>query len=255
MGIATAIPEDPHLGYSEIPVTTPIVIIACKIFQNLIEQHLPQDLVNKLTFLDYGLHRVPKQLRASVQAEIDALPQASLVVLGYGLCGNGLAGIKAGVHTLLIPRTDDCIAILLGSYAAYLHQFQEHPGTYYLTKGWLESGSNPLKEYLELKAKYGEKEAAWLMDTQYQHYNRIVLVAHTEEDLEAYRAQAQEVAEYCSRWGMQYEEILGSDRYVLDLVRAIETRSQDDPKFGADFLLVPPGGILEQGQFLRAETS
>jgi hypothetical protein len=231
----------------------PIVIIACKIFQNLIETHLPQDLVGKLTFLDYGLHRVPKQLRASVQAEIDALPEASLVVLGYGLCGNGLAGIKAGIHTLLIPRTDDCIAILLGSYRSYLHQFQEHPGTYYLTKGWLESGSNPLKEYLELKEKYGEHEADWMMDTQYRHYNRIALVAHTQEDLDAYRAKAQEVASYCSRWGMQYVEILGSDRYVQDLVRTIETCSQNGQGIGEDFLLIPPGGKLEQGQFLRDE--
>jgi hypothetical protein len=229
----------------------PIVIIACKIFQNLIESHLPQDLAGKLTFLDYGLHRVPKQLRASVQAEIDALPQASLVVLGYGLCGNGLAGIHAGIHTLLIPRTDDCIAILLGSYISYLQQFQEHPGTYYLTKGWLESGSNPLKEFLELKEKYGEQEATWMMDTQYQHYNRVALVAHTQKDLDAYRAQAQEVADYCSRWGMEYEEILGSDRYVRDLVRAIETNSRNGQVVGADFVLVPPGGSLEQAQFMR----
>jgi hypothetical protein len=236
-------------------MNSPIVIIACKIFQNLIEAHLPQDLVGKLTFLDYGLHRVPKQLRASVQAEIDAVPEASLVVLGYGLCGNGLAGIKAGIHTLLIPRTDDCIAILLGSYRSYLHQFQEQPGTYYLTKGWLESGSNPLKEYLELKEKYGEQEADWMIDTQYRNYSRIALVAHTQEDLDAYRAQAQEVANFCSRWGMQYEEILGSDRYVQDLVRAIESCSQNGQGIGADFLVIPPGGKLEQGQFLRDEAA
>ena len=231
----------------------PVVVIACKIFQNLIENHLPADLVGQITFLDYGLHRVPRQLRASVQAEIDAVPQPSLVVLGYGLCGNGLAGIQAGRHTLLIPRTDDCIAILLGSYASYLQQFQEYPGTYYLTKGWLESGSNPLKEYLELKAKYGEQEADWLMDTQYQHYRRIALVAHTQQDLDAYREQAKEVAEYCSRWDMQYEEILGSDDYVRQLVGAIQLSARDGFTSGDDFLLVPPGGILQQDQFLRNE--
>jgi len=63
------------------------------------------------------------------------------------LCGNGLNGIRAGQHILLIPRADDCIAILLGSYQVYKQEFQSAPGTYYLSKGWLESGSNPLSEY------------------------------------------------------------------------------------------------------------
>ncbi len=238
----------------EIPEVQPIVVIACKIFQNLIERHLPPGLVEQITFLDYGLHKTPRRLRSSVQAEIDALTQPSLVVLGYGLCGNGLAGIQAGKHTLLIPRTDDCIAILLGSYSAYLHQFQNNPGTYYLTKGWLESGSNPLKEYLELKAKYGEQEADWLMDTQYQHYRRIALVAHTQEDLDAYRQPAREVAEYCSRWGMQYEEILGSDEYVLRLVETMQSQPREELNASADFLLVPPGGMLQQEQFLHNDT-
>jgi len=69
------------------------------------------------------------------------------VVLGYGLCGNGLHGLKAGRHTLLAPRADDCIALLLGSYQAYRREFDAEPATYWLSKGWLESGSNPLQEY------------------------------------------------------------------------------------------------------------
>ena len=41
------------------------------------------------------------------------------------------------------------------------------PGTYYLTKGWLESGSHPLKEYQEYSAKYGPKRrcGSWISST------------------------------------------------------------------------------------------
>ena len=112
--------------------------------------------------------------------------------------------------------------MLLGSYQAYMREFQAVPGTYYLSKGWLESGSHPLKEYEEYVPKYGAEEAMWLMDQQYQHYERLVLVAHNQADLEAYRPQAQEVARFCERWGMRYEEILGSDRYVRRLVELVE---------------------------------
>ncbi len=196
--------------------------------------------------MDYGLHRVPAKLTWSVQDEIDRIEQPSVIMLGYGLCGNGLQGVKSRQHTLVIPRADDCIAILLGSREAYLEEFESEPGTYYLTKGWLESGSDPLKEYNEYKEKYGDEEAEWLMDQQYQHYKRLVLVAHNQKDLDTYRSQAQQVAKFCERWGMRYEEKLGSDRYVARLVEIAKSLDAQDK----DFLIVPPGGEIRQEDFI-----
>jgi hypothetical protein len=225
----------------------PIVIVSCKVFNGLLERYLPDGLAKQITFLDYGLHRVPNNLNWTVQDTIDNIEEPSLIVLGYGLCGNGLDNIKAGPHTLLIPRADDCIAILLGSYQTYLEEFQAEPGTYYLTKGWLESGSDPLKEYHEIVEKYGEKDAKWIMDQQYQHYKRLLFVAHTQEDLDQYRPRALEVAQYCEQWGMRYEERLGSDNFVRRLVEMAANPEQA----GNDFLVIPPGGVLQQSQFIR----
>jgi hypothetical protein len=225
----------------------PVVVIACKVFQDLLERLLPSDVADQLTFLDYGLHRFPKVLSQAVQEQIDGIQEPSRILLGYGLCGNGLQGIRAEQHTLIIPRADDCIAILLGSYEAYLREFSENPGTYYLTKGWLESGSDPLKEYHEAVEKYGAENAAWIMDQQYMNYTRLVFVAHTREDLETYRPRALEVAEYCKRWGMKYEEVHGSEAYIRNLVQAVSTLSESDEQF----LVIPPGESIEQSQFLR----
>jgi hypothetical protein len=229
------------------PQALPVVLIACKVFQNFIEKYLPEGLVQSLTFLDYGLHRVPKNLKIALQEQLDQIETPSLVVLGYGLCGNGLDGIQAGNHTLLIPRTDDCIAILLGSYQAYQHEFSTKPGTYYLTKGWLESGSNPLQEYQEYVQRYGEEKAAWLMDTQYHNYKRLVFVSHEPDDLARYRRIAMDVAEYCAKWGMVYEEMLGSDQYVRRLAEiAASLQTADD-----EFIIIPPGGELKQRNFIH----
>ncbi|MCG3212317.1 MAG: hypothetical protein FOGNACKC_05965 [Anaerolineae bacterium] len=225
----------------------PVVIVACQVFQDLMERFLPPELAEQITFLDYGLHSVPKQLRSTVQAAIDSISTPSLVVLGYGLCGNGLNDIKAGPHTLLIPRTDDCIAIFLGSYAAYRREFNESPGTYWLSKGWLEAGTNPLAEHEKYVATYGPEDADWLMDQQYRHYRRLTLVAHNQSDLDEYRPQAKKVAEYCSRWGMSYSELLGSDVYVRKLVAIAGNLSLADD----EFLVIPPGGTLSQSQFMR----
>jgi len=224
----------------------PVVVIACKVFQHLLDKYLADDQRANLTFLEYGLHRVPGKLTQAVQEKIDTIQDPSLVLLGYGLCGNGLDGVQARGHTLLIPRADDCIAILLGSRAEYLREFASEPGTYYLTKGWLEAGSDPLKEYKEYEEKYGAEQAEWLMDQQYQNYRRLVLVAHDPADLEHYRPRALEVANFCERWGMRYEEKLGSDRLIRRLARFAANPGSAD----AEFLVIPPGGTIQQRDFL-----
>jgi len=228
------------------PEKLPVVIIACQIMQSMLEKLLPDGLASEVTYMDYGLHRVPNKMTWTLQDAIDAVAKPSLIVLGYGLCGNGLKGIQARNHTLLIPRTDDCIAILLGSREAYLREFESQPGTYYLSKGWLESGSNPLNEYREYVEKYGQEDAEWLMDTQYQNYERLVLVTQNETDMDIYRPQALEVADFCKRWNMQYEEIVGSDHFVRRLVEVAAALDKAD----GNFVVVPPGGEIKQMDFI-----
>jgi hypothetical protein len=217
----------------------------------MLESFLPEDWASQLIFMDYGLHRSPSKMRLTLQETLDGIKEPSLVVLGYGLCGNGLAGIDSGEHTLLLPRVDDCIALLLGSHEAYLREFEAEPGTYYLSKGWLESGSHPLSEYEENKERYGHEDAAWIMDQQYRNYKRLVLVTHNPADMERYRPQAEEVARYCAQWGMHLEEILGSDRYVRRLIEAAGSIDKVDD----DFVVVPPGGRIHQERFMRQQVA
>ncbi|MGD8603387.1 MAG: DUF1638 domain-containing protein [Anaerolineales bacterium] len=228
-------------------MTAPLVVIACRVFEGLLEAHLPEEPPAAFYYQDYGLHRHPRKLTQALQGLIDSIEQPSRITLGYGLCGNGLDGLRAGRHTLLIPRADDCIALLLGSPEEYRRQFETAPGTYYLTKGWLESGSDPLKEFEENRQKYGDEEAEWIMDQQYQHYTRLALVAHNQNDLQMYRPLAKAVADYCQRWGMQYEEILGHEGFIQKLARAAV-----DPTYTHDdILIVHPGETLQADQFRR----
>ncbi|MBW2055894.1 MAG: DUF1638 domain-containing protein [Deltaproteobacteria bacterium] len=225
----------------------PPVMMACQVLQDMIRNEIPGDIPFHVTFFEYGLHRNPRVMKRVLQNALDEIEEPRTVVLGYGLCGNGLDGLRAGPHTLLIPRTDDCIAILLGSYEAYQREFWSTPGTYYLSKGWLECGSHPLKEYEEVGAKYGKDEAEWILDMQYKKYERLCLVAHSRADLEKYRPQAQEVARFCERWNYRYEEILGSSAYVRRLLEVAVDLSKAD----SDFVLVRPGGVVTQSLFIR----
>lgn len=227
----------------------PVVILACHVMQSLIQPHL-KDSVTPTIYMDYGLHVRPEKMAPALQSQLDALSEPSLVLVGYGLCGNGLHGLKAGPHTLIIPRADDCITILLGSYQAYRQAFDAQPGTYYLTKGWLESGSDPLKEYRAYTEKFGMDNADMLIDVMYARYKRLCFVAHTQADLDEYRPQALEVAEFCAqRWGMLYEERIGSD----GLIRRLLESPRRSEVLGEDFIVVPPGGTVEQQMFIRMQ--
>lgn len=222
--------------------STPIIFLACKIFEGIIGQ---QENIS-FEFLDYGLHSVPKQLKVAVQDYINAVEQPSTIILGYGLCGNGLNQIKSGPHTLIIPKADDCVAMFMGSRARYMEQFTANPGTYYLTKGWFEVGSTPLNEYKKLLEKYDQATADWLMETQYQHYKRLVFVAHNQADLDAYRPAALEVAQFCERFNMAYEEYLGSSTFIDQIAEVITTQSPIDDSF----IVIPPGQTLTQMNFI-----
>jgi hypothetical protein len=221
----------------------PVAVMACKVLQAPLAETLPSRLYRRIQFLDYGLHRAPARLNQTLQAAIDAVESPGTIVLGYGWCGNGIGGLRSGRHTLIVPRVDDCIALLLGSRRAYHHKMEQMPGTYFLTKGWLEAGSHPLSEYHEYAAQYGPEEAAWIMDQQYRNYQRLALIVHSRKDLEACRPQALEVADYCRRWDMRYEEIMGDDRYIRRLAAIIENPDAAD----AEFVIVPPGNMTCSG--------
>jgi hypothetical protein len=228
----------------------PVVILACQVMQSLIQPHMPKREDIPTVYMDYGLHVRPEKMAPTLQEQLDALPEPSLVLVGYGLCGNGLNGLKAGPHTLIIPRADDCIAILLGSYQAYIQAFREEPGTYYLTKGWLESGSDPLKEYRQYVDRYGADNADSLIDMMYGRYKRLCFVAHTQADLDEYRTQAMEVAQFCAqRWDMSYHERIGSDGLIRRLLEAPHRPGN----LGDDFVVIPPGGTVEQKMFIRMQ--
>jgi len=213
----------------------PVVILACQVMQSLIQPHMPKREDIPTIYMDYGLHVRPEKMAPTLQEQLDALPEPSLVLVGYGLCGNGLNGLKAG---------------LLGSYQAYIQAFREEPGTYYLTKGWLESGSDPLKEYRQYVDRYGADNADSLIDMMYGRYKRLCFVAHTQADLDEYRTQAMEVAQFCAqRWDMSYHERIGSDGLIRRLLEA----PQQPGNLGDDFVVIPPGGTVEQKMFIRMQ--
>lgn len=94
---------------------------------------------------------------------------------------------------------------------------------------------------------YDQNIANWIMNQQYQNYQRIVFVAHSCEDIEKYRPRALEVANYCEQWQMHYEEILGSNSYIKLLIETITSLYETVE----DILVIQPGENIDREQFIR----
>jgi len=211
-------------------------VIACATVIEEMLPLLPPDVGHVV--LEFGLHADPAKLRAALQDVIDrSSPDAETIILGYGLCSQGVVGLRATNCTLVVPRVDDCISIFLGSGCAYRLQSRAEPGTYYLTKGWIEAGDNPFGEYDRIAKKYGREKAERMIRLMLANYKRLALINTGQYELERYRAYAKGEAE---RLGLRYEEIEGSP----ELVKRMINGPWDD-----DFVVVKPGEVIQFSHF------
>lgn len=224
----------------------PTVVLSCNVFRQLLGSRLAAG--QRTTWMDIGLHNTPKKLAAALQAELDALQEPSNVLIGYGLCGNGLAGVRSGPHTLVVPRTHDCVAIFLGSHQRYVQRFFASPNTYYLTKGWLDAFDEPLSDYLDYVKEFDEETADYLVEMKYKHYRKLCMVGFSQDELDACRPAARRVADFCAeRFGMVYEELLGTTDLIDGMARMAQRVDPNDK----EFLIVPPGTEITTEMFMR----
>ena len=218
-----------------------IALIACEIMRAEIEA-VANDLHQVEThYLDQGLHRTPAQMAGRIQEVVDRLDgRVDVMVLGYGLCSNGIVGVKARRCDLIVPRCHDCIGFFLGSPKAYLDDFYSRPGSYYLTPGWIAEKKDPLSIIEEdYVPRYGRKTAEWAKKEELKHYTHMVLVDTGVDDLEPMRHIARKNADY---FGMEYLEIKAkSKEFFQKLVTG--------PYPEEEFFLVRPGETIRQGMF------
>jgi len=217
-------------------------VVACA---TVIEEMLPL-LPDGMTYevLDFGLHLTPEKLRDKLQETIDAAgAEIDTVILGYGLCSMAVVGLRATDCTLIVPRVDDCIAIFLGSAAAYKAELNKEPGTYYLTKGWIEVSDTPFEEHKRLIKRYGLKRANRMIGLMLKNYTRLAFIDTGQHEQERYREYTHHTA---AQFNLRYEEIPGS----TTLIKKMLFGPWDD-----DFVIARPGQTISYADFKTTTTT
>jgi hypothetical protein len=202
-----------------------------------------------ITFQPFGLHDTPEALRTQTQQAIDAVPagQYDYILIGYGLCCRGTAGLIARHTPLVLVRGHDCITFFLGSKERYLQEFTGNPGTYYYSSGWIErrdgcaeqgniqfvKAREREKRFADYVRRFGEDNARYLIDMEIHwlsHYTRAAFINLDIGDTEAYRSFVQGIA---GTQGWSYEEVPGDPRLMEGFLQGAW-----DPE---RFLVVHPG--------------
>lgn len=217
-------------------------IVACRIMQPELEKIRKQGEGVEILYLDQGLHMTPKKMAPAIQKQIDQMTGGCAeVVLGYGLCANGIVGVRAPEQGLYVPRSHDCIALFMGSFEVYRSAIKKRPGTFYLTAGWIEGRKDPLS-YMEDRyvPRMGRQTAVWGMNEELRHYTHFVLINTGAGDLAFLRKQTLKNAAF---FGKQYDEMTGS----LSMFRKIVS----EPLGGDDFFFITPGHAICQAPFIE----
>lgn len=215
-----------------------LAVIACQTVEAELRPLLPAGTEYRV--LEQGLHRTPDILRESLQREIDSI-DADEILLGYGLCGNGVAGLSSRCTRLVVPRVDDCIALLLGSFERYREEFEREPGTYWFSLGWIEHSMDPFKEYKRCLEKYDEETARWVAREMMKGYKRMALIDTGACPIAQLRDYARQFADF---FELEYAEMAGTD----DLLRALVSPERLDHQF----VVVEPGQSITTDMFVPA---
>ena len=195
-----------------------------------------------ITLMPQGLHNTPDLLQKELKEKVGITKDIQdrpydAILLGYGLCSNGIAGLSAEIP-LVIPRGHDCMTILLGSKEKYQKYFDTHKGIYWYSPGWIEHNLMPGKQrheetLAEYKEKYGEDNAEYLMEMEQgwmKEYNWATYIDWPNPHNKEYKKYTKESADYL-KWN--YDEVSGDPEY---LQRLVDGDWNDD-----DFLIMKPG--------------
>ena len=216
-------------------------IVACRIMQPELEMLRKANDRVEIRYLDQGLHITPQKMAPAIQEQVDLVAGGfDEIVLGYGLCANGIVGIQARDQGLYVPRIHDCIALFMGSCEFYRMAIKKRPGTFYLTAGWIEDRKDPLS-YMEDRyvPRMGRETAEWGMKEELKHYSHFVLIDTGAGNIDRLRRQTLDNAKFFSK---EYEEIPGSPALFRKMVM--------EPLRDDDFIFIDPGGSIRQTQFL-----
>ncbi len=188
-------------------------------------------------FIPRRLHSVPKELHEYLQDMIDHFYNVDKIVLCVSGCGGGTAGLRAASSELIVPRTRDCLDLLLSGGS--LSSLRRDISGVYFTESWMECTRESEIDLDKLTEKMGREEAENFLRRLYKTCNKFYII-----DTGCYDVRAVE------KYVAPLVEILSGTMTVLHGEYGILHKIAEG-RFDDDFVVVPPGETVPSDAFLK----
>lgn len=196
-----------------------------------------------ILWIESGLHNCPDKLKQHLQEEIDRIANADCILMLFGYCGNALLGLASAKSSLVIPRVDDCISLLLGGNAQR-NRLNSKAMAYFLTSGWLKHENNLWCEYEYCRNKYGPERTRQIFKIMLANYKNLNVIKTGAYDIDALIPKTKTIA---AELDLKHVVVEGSLRLLCKALRG---------DWDHHFAIIEPGrpvtlqnlGILERDQ-------
>lgn len=203
------------------------LMIACEILKDEINVCLQQHPVDyPIIYLPPDLHLLPEKLKEYLQDLVDRIENVDYIILPMGRCGNGTVGLKSDNATLVLPKCEDCVNLLLSDKDLKVNRPKY---SMFFTDGWLRHGASANSEYDRTVEKYGKEKADMIMNMMYAGYKYFTMI-----DTGAYdkAAALEKLRPLASVVDVDINEMEGKFGVLRKMLRL---------EFDSDFALIPPG--------------
>ena len=213
------------------------ILIACSMMEDEI-QKVCQELNCQIPIIwvERGFHNTPQKLREELQKIIDAHQDCDEILLTFGLCGNGTEGIISEKATLVLPKFDDCVNMMLCAGERKSRGLIE-PGIIYLTRGWTLDSESILEQYERYVEDFGRESADGILEMMYEHYEKISVLDTESYDIDVVTEYAKKAAELL---GLSVDTKKGSTYILKQLLSG---------QWEEHFIVQRPGEAVKQCQF------
>lgn len=216
-------------------------VLACTSLLPFVEQaQMTQGTALPVFTVDRAMHNEPETMKAAVQRTLSELPpEYATVLVAMGFCGGVWDHVRAE-RRLVIPRTDDCVSLLLHTDDAFCPNRKE-PGHLYLYE-------NDPADFSALTLARGRElldadlrglDRDFLFHMMFDNYRHMDIIDTGLNDCysEDYVLAAQQCA----------DEIGADLDYVPGSIRLLEKLLSGH--WDEQFLVAEPGRLLLHGDF------
>lgn len=175
-------------------------------------------------------HDSPRRLSASIQKKLDQL-DAQRVLMAFGTCGGAMVGLRSGSLTLVIPRVDDCLSLLMGSMERR-YALSGSSGLF-LTESWMNHEKSIESELGRIRSRYPPERADNVISALYGHFRSLNVIDTGAYDVASLLPRSQALARQLE---LEHRVVCGTTAYLEALLQG--------PWESDRFIVIPPNTVI-----------